>query len=117
MASSYNSLTLVGNLTRDAESKKVGDTDVARYAIAVNEPGKKGGVLYMDCDHWEPGAVLQYLIRGQSVLAEGILQRQEWDKDGEIKSKMVLKVKRLQLLGSPKRSTDATEPEEEFASF
>ena len=43
----------------------------------------------------------------------GELDQQSWEKDGQKKSKMVLNVRNLTLLGAGKRS----EPQEEFASF
>lgn len=113
MASGYQRFIAVGNLTKDAESKMVGETEVARYSIAIN--GRKDKVLYMDCDHWRVGGVLPYLTKGTSVLVEGDLDQQSWEKDGQKKSKIVLQVNRLQLLGGKKKS--AEEEIEDFARF
>lgn len=112
MASSFNRCIFVGNLTRDAESRIVGEAEVARYAVAVN--GRKDKVLFIDCDHWRPGGVLPYLTKGTTVLVEGELETQSWEKDGQQRSKTVLQVQRVQLLGG-KRQADPVE--EEFASF
>lgn len=112
MASSFNKFIGVGNITRDAESKMVGEAEVARYSIAIN--GRKDRVLFLDCDHWRVGGVLPYLTKGTSVLVEGELDQQSWEKDGQKKSKVVLNVQRVQLLGG-KRQADPVE--EEFASF
>jgi single-strand DNA-binding protein len=112
MASSFNKCIFVGNLTRDAESRMVGEAEVARYAVAIN--GRKDKVLFIDCDHWRPGGVLPYLTKGTTVLVEGELETQSWEKDGVQKSKTVLQVQRVQLLGG-KRQADPVE--EEFASF
>ncbi len=114
MSAGYNKLIAVGNLTRDAESRMVGETEVGRYSVAVN--GRKDKVLYLDCDHWRIGGVLPFLTKGQSVLVEGELEQQSWtDKEGNSKSKMVLQVKQLQLLGGKK--TKAEEPDMDFATF
>lgn len=112
--SGFNKFIGVGNLTRDAESRMVGETEVAKYSVAINS--RKDRVLYMDCDHWRAGGVLPYLTKGTSVLVEGELEQQSWkDKEGNPKSKMILQVRSLQLLGGKK----AREPEmeEDFASF
>lgn len=113
MASGYQRFIAVGNLTKDAESKMVGETEVARYSIAIN--GRKEKVLYMDCDHWRVGGVLPYLTKGTSVLVEGDLDQQSWEKDGQKRSKIVLQVNRLQLLGGKKKA--AEEELEDFARF
>lgn len=112
--SGFNKFIGVGNLTRDAESRMVGETEVAKYSVAINS--RKDRVLYMDCDHWRVGGVLPYLSKGTSVLVEGELEQQSWtDKEGNPRSKMILQVRSLQLLGGKK----AREPEmeEDFASF
>jgi single-strand DNA-binding protein len=106
-----NVCTFTGRITKDAESKMVGETEVGRYSIAVN--GRKDKVMFLDCDHWKIGGVLEYLIKGCQVCVTGELDQQSWEKDGQKKSKMVLNVRTLTLLGAGKRS----EPKEEFASF
>lgn len=110
---SVNQCNFVGNLTRDAESRQVGEAEVARYSIAVN--GRKDKVLYIDCDHWRPGGVVPYLTKGTPVFVTGEIEQQSWEKDGQTKSKMVLQVRQLQLLGGGKKKETAME--EEFADF
>lgn len=111
--SGFNKFIAVGNLTRDAESRMVGETEVGKYSVAINS--RKDKVLFIDCDHWRVGGVLPYLTKGTTVLVEGELEQQTWtDKEGTPKSKMVLQVRGLQLLGGKK----AKEPsEDEFADF
>ena len=107
---SYNKAILMGNLVGDPEIKDIGEKGLARYTIAVNKPGKskdgadKSSVLYMDCDHWSPGAVAGFLSKGTQVLVEGELEQQTWEKDGQKRSKLILKVKTLQLTGSKPRA-------------
>lgn len=109
----FNQCTFIGNLTRDAETRQVGEHEVAKYAIAVN--GRRDRVLFVDCDHWRPGGVVPYLTKGTSVAVTGELEQQSWEKDGQTRSKMVLQVRQLQLLGGKKQSD--TSMEEEFADF
>jgi single-strand DNA-binding protein len=106
-----NVCTFTGRITKDAESKMVGETEVGRYSIAVN--GRKDKVMFLDCDHWRIGGVLEYLVKGCQVCVTGELDQQSWEKDGQKKSKMVLAVRSLTLLGAGKRP----EPQEEFATF
>lgn len=110
--SGYQRFIAVGNLTKDAESRMVGENEVAKYSIAVN--GYKDTVEFFDCEQWRIGGVLSYLTKGTSVLVEGELQTQRWEKDGQPKSKLVVKVMKVQLLGGKKREEPAME---EFAEF
>lgn len=109
--SGYQRFICVGNLTKDAESRMAGESEVAKYSVAVN--GFKDSVEFFDCEQWKPGGVLPYLTKGTSVLVEGEIQTQSWEKDGERKSRKIVRVLKVQLLGGKKRD----EPElAEFAS-
>lgn len=111
--SGYQRFICVGNLTKDAESRMVGENEVAKYSLAVN--GYKDSVEFFDCEQWKVGGVLPYLTKGTSVLVEGELQTQRWEKDGQPRSKLVVKVMKVQLLGGKKREEPAMEAD--FAAF
>ena len=103
---SLNSCSFTGNLTRDAESKTVGENEVCSFAIAVN--GRKDEVLFLNCDMWRPGGVAEYLTRGKQVAVSGELKCKRYEKDGQKKEIWVLEVKNLALLGSREREEAAT---------
>lgn len=111
--SGYQRFICVGNMTKDAESRMFGEKEVAKYSIAVN--GYKDSVEFFDCEQWNPGGVLPYLTKGTSVLVEGELQTQRWEKDGQPRSKLVVKVMKVQLLGGKKREEPVMEAD--FAAF
>lgn len=103
---SLNSCSFTGNLCKDAESKMVGENEVATFRIAVN--GRGDEVLYLSCDMWRPGGVTEYLVRGKAVAVSGPLKCRKYEKDGEQKEFWSLDVKNLALLGG------AREPEPAF---
>ena len=109
--SGYQRFICLGNLTKDAESRMAGENEVAKFSLAVN--GYKDSVEFFDCEFWKPGGVLEYLVRGTQVLVEGEIQTQQWEKDGERKSRKIVRVLRLQLLGGKKKEESL---EEEFAT-
>jgi single-strand DNA-binding protein len=109
---SFNKAVLVGNLTNDVELRQAGDKEVAKFSVAVNSPYKKGKVLFLDCEYWRGGGVVSFLQRGTQVLVEGELDQQVWEKDGQKRSKILLNVSDIRLLGG-KRSA---EEEDEFIS-
>lgn len=109
--SGYQRFICVGNLTKDVESRMVGESELAKFSVAVN--GYKDSVEFFDCEYWKPGRVTEFLIRGTSVLVEGEIQTQQWEKDGERKSRKIVRVLRLQLLGGKKKEESL---EEEFAT-
>lgn len=102
MAEGFNQCIFSGNLAGDATTRTVGDSLVASYTIAVN--GRRDGeTLWLRCDHWNAGAVTEYLMKGKQVLVSGEVRMDEWEKDGEKRSAIKLNVKKLQLLGGGKR--------------
>tara|TARA_R100000664_G_scaffold32808_1_gene48386 strand:+ start:1487 stop:1843 length:357 start_codon:yes stop_codon:yes gene_type:complete len=114
--SGFNKFIGVGNIVRDAESRTVGEHEVGRYSVAIN--ARKDKVLFLDCDHWRVGGVLPYLTKGTSVLVEGELEQQSWtDKEGNPKSKMVLQVRNLRLMGGKKNQSSQKEDAELAADF
>jgi single-strand DNA-binding protein len=109
---SFNKSILIGNLTNDVELRQAGEKEVAKFSLAVNSPFKKGKVLFMDCEYWRGGGVINFLQRGAQVLVEGELDQQVWEKDGQKRSKIVLNVSDIRLLGGKRESAD----EEAFIS-
>jgi single-strand DNA-binding protein len=106
--SSYNRVIIVGRLTRDPELRYIpSGTAVCEVGVAVNEKVKRGGEyveapVFVDCTLWSKTAEVaaQYLHKGSSVLIEGRLQLDTWEKDGEKRSKLKVVGERMQMLGS-----------------
>lgn len=106
----YQKFLCLGNVTGDPDIRRVGENDVAKFSVAVN--GYKDSVEYFDCEWWKPNGAMAYVMKGTPILIEGEMQTQRWEKDGQKRSKMVCKVRSLQLVGSKPKAP----AEEEFAS-
>ena len=110
---SLNSVTLMGNLTRDPESRDVGDSTVCNFGLAMNRKYKsksgemKEDATFIDIEAWGRTAELcaQYLSKGQSVLIEGRLKADSWEKDGEKRTKVLVNAMNVQFL-TPKSQSD-----------
>jgi single-strand DNA-binding protein len=108
---SYNRVVLMGNLTRDIEVKYIqSGTAVANASLAVNEKRKDNNgqwvddVTFVDLTLWGRTAEVagEYLSKGSPVLVEGRLKQEQWEKDGQKRSKMIVVVEKLQMIGSKK---------------
>lgn len=102
-----NKVILIGHFTRDPELKYTGKgTALANGAIAVNrhwtgESGeKKEEVAFVDFTAWSKQAetLCQYTAKGSCVMLEGYLRYEQWEKDDEKRSKLVLVVENFQFL-------------------
>ena len=75
-----NRVTIMGNLTRDAELRKKGDaTSVLTFGLAINEKKKDSETgEYVDAP-----AVAPYLTKGKKVSVDGRLRYHSWMKNEE----------------------------------
>lgn len=104
---SFNRVILVGNLTRDPELRYIpSGTAVAELGLAVNERVKRGDqwveeVNFFNITLWARTAEVasQYLSKGSSVLIEGRLKYETWEKDGQKNSKIKIIGETMQMLG------------------
>lgn len=105
---SFNKVILMGNLTRDPDVRMTGSSGmkVARLGLAMNERRKdRNGVMqdfpvFVDVDAWDKLAELcgQYLSKGSSILVEGRLQMDSWEKDGIRHQKLKVRANTIKFL-------------------
>lgn len=112
---SYNKVVMVGNLTRDPETRQVGTQNVCRFSLAVNRSYKNRQtdtmvqeVCYIDVDVWGPQAdnCQQYLQKGRAALVEGRLKFDTWTVDGQMRSKHSIVAERVVFLSSASQDND-----------
>ena len=104
-----NITMLTGNLTSDPELRYAATgTAILSYNIAVNEKyGDKVEVLFIGCVMFGKFAEVmnQYLLKGSKVAVSGSLKQDNWtDQSGVKRSKISLKVDKLELIGCKKDS-------------
>jgi single-strand DNA-binding protein len=108
MASSFNKVILMGNLTRDVETRFTpSGAAVTEIGLAVNEKRKQGEqwvdeVVFVDITLWGKTAEVcaQYCQKGSPLFVEGKLKLDVWEKDGKKNYKLKVVGERIQLLGS-----------------
>jgi len=104
---SFNRVVLVGNLTRDPELRYIpSGSAVSEIGLAVNDRVKKGDqwvdeTTFVDITLWGRTAEVanEYLSKGSSVLIEGRLKLDSWEKDGQKRSKLRVIAEKMQMLG------------------
>ncbi len=104
---SYNRVILVGNLTRDPELRYIpSGTAVTDIGLAVNDRVKRNDqwveeTTFVDVTLWARTAEIanEYLSKGSSVLIEGRLKLDRWEKDGQKHSKLKVVGDKMQMLG------------------
>ena len=109
----YNKVILMGNLTRDPETKTLPDsnTTVCNFALAVNRTWKgadgnaREEVLFMDCAAFGKTAdtIGQYLAKGRPIHVEGRLKLERWEQDGQSRSKVRVIVEQFRFVDSGRK--------------
>ena len=109
MAGSINRVVLVGNLTRDPETRPAGGTTVCSLRIAVNDR-----IRNKETGGWEDYAnyftvsvfgnngerCAQYLTKGRQVAIEGRLRWRQWEtQDGQKREAVEVVADNVQFIG------------------
>lgn len=105
MASSMNSVNVIGNLTKDPETRPAGSTTVTQLRIAVNDRRKVNDEWtdvagYYDVDVWGPQGenCAKYLSRGRPVGVSGRLSWREWETDNGKRQAVSITAESVQFL-------------------
>lgn len=115
----YNKIILVGNLTRDPQLTYLpSQTPVCEFGLAVNSKWKdqqgqpREDVMFIDCRLYGKMAdtFSKYMSKGKTVLVEGRLQLDTWEKDGQKRSKHRVFVQNFQFLGAPGQGQQGQAP-------
>lgn len=107
-----NIVAVVGRLVKNCELRySQNGLAIANFTLAVNKRKKAPDGNYeevasfFDCAYFGKAAegVSQYLTKGQQVSIQGSLEQQRWETDGQKRSKVVISVYSLGLLGGSKQ--------------
>lgn len=107
MFDDVNSVTLIGNVTRDPELRYTpSGSAILNFSVATNYRYKSGeewkdSVEYHDCILWgKRGEDLkQRMVKGTKIYVEGRLRHSSWeDKNGQKRYKTEVDVNKLSLL-------------------
>jgi single-strand DNA-binding protein len=96
----YNRVVLLGNLTRDPETRMAGSGSVTGFSVAVNDTwlDKNGQrqerVNFIECEAWgsRGETIAKYFTKGRQILVEGSLRQDTWDDKETGKKRSAIKV-------------------------
>jgi single-strand DNA-binding protein len=106
--SSFNQVTILGNLTRDPQLKHLpSGTSVVDFGLAVNEKVKRNDQwvdepMFIDVTFFGKIAdtISTYLTKGSKIMVSGRLKLEQWEKDGAKFSKHKVIGDRMVMCGS-----------------
>lgn len=118
-----NIVMLRGNLARDPELRTVniGDkqTSVVNFTVATSREFTKANgtqdkiTSFIQCEAWDSGAeaIASSLKKGDSVMIEGSLRNDSWEKDGVKRSTIKVRVNNFGPIVKDKKSKTTNDTE------
>jgi len=117
----YNKVILAGHVGKDPEVKRFPNSNKATFSLAISTyGGTEEKTLWVNIETWNKTAdfVESYIHKGDPVLIDGELAIDEWEKDGQKRSKTYVKAFRVESLGRrSKPETDNAPAEEDDLPF
>lgn len=105
-----NSITVAGQLGRDAEMRNMPNGDpVVSFSVADSQGRDKETIWWRAQLFGKRATALQpYLVKGQSVTVTGSVTERAWtNKDGEAQKTMEIRVQELALQGGKREGSTA----------
>lgn len=111
-----NAVALIGRLVRPCEVRYSNSGNaICSFSIAVNKRQKAQDgswvdkASFFDCTYFGKAAegVSQYLTKGKQVSVQGSLEQQTWENNGQKRSKVVVIVNSLGLLGGESQQNNS----------
>ena len=116
-----NKMILQGRLTADIELRRT-QSDVANteFTIAWSEKYKEVETrCFMRCKAWRQTADFldKYFRKGQEILIEGHMVTEEWEKDGDKKSRTICLIDKVNFCGSKSNNGSNISPKTDVDGF
>ncbi len=105
---SFNKVILIGNLTRDPELRVTANgNSICKLGLAVNraymtkEGERREETTFIDIDAFGKQAevISKYMRKGRGLMVEGRLKLDQWEQEGQKRSKLCVVLESFQFLG------------------
>lgn len=122
---SFNRIILAGNLVNSPDLKHTsGGVAICKINLAVNSRVKKGDKYEDEVSFFDlvafgktGEAIAEHVAKGQSILIEGKLKQERWEKDGQKKSAIRVYVDTVQFLSPKATETGERQPPDDDIPF
>lgn len=105
---SFNKVILIGNLTRDPELRVTANgNSICKLGLAVNrvyltkDGERREETTFIDIDSFGKQAevISKYMRKGRPLMVEGRLKLDQWESEGQKRSKLGVVLENFQFLG------------------
>lgn len=106
MALNINQIIVGGRITKDPEVRVTSTgTHCTQFTLAVDRIGDSENTDFINCVAWKQSAdyLSTYAHKGDTVVAEGSLMINRYEKDGKSQTFVQVNARRVQLIGGTRR--------------
>lgn len=112
---SFNKVILIGNLTRDPDLRVTANgSSICKIGIAVNrnfltrDGERREETTFVDIDAFGKQAevISKYLRKGRPLMVEGRLKLDQWESDGQKRSRLGVVLENFQFLSAREDPVD-----------
>lgn len=115
-----NIINLIGRWTRDTEIIMSNNgTEIMRGSLAVSDPYRKGHTDFIEVTAFKQLALNtnKFTSKGSKVAIVGKLQQEQWEKDGQKRSKHVVIANQIVFLDDKQQSSQEQPKKQEEDPF
>ncbi|HAQ57909.1 MAG TPA: single-stranded DNA-binding protein [Opitutae bacterium] len=114
---SFNKVILMGNLTRDPELRVTANgNSICKLGLATSrvystkDGERREETTFVDIDAFGKQAevINKYMRKGRPIMVEGRLKLDQWESDGQKRSKLSVVLENFQFLGSRDDNDDGS---------
>lgn len=113
-----NHSIIQGHMTKEPELKTTpSGISYLNFRLGWNEKIKDVQQnAFPECKAWRQTAetISKYVKKGQEIIVEGKLLTEEWDKDGQHYSKLIIAVDKFHFCGKKDPGTDDSDKKDDF---
>jgi single-strand DNA-binding protein len=115
----FNTITAAGYLVSDPETREVSSKKVCKMRLCIsNNRAKEGEKLFIDAEMWGRQAEIaeEYLKKGRSIIVNGELRRNSWEKEGKKYTKDFISAQSFQFINTGNSDGEENKVKEKVSS-
>lgn len=113
-----NKTIMTGYIATDIEVRPVGETQVAKFNLAVKDDYKRDKTYFFPVEAWGKTAELlnTYCGKGSHILIEAQAQMDEWEQEGQKRSKVKFNAAKVEFLTPKGQNNTNVQPQQNKAA-
>jgi len=108
-----NTVSVIGRIAQEPTTAQAGDTPVLEFSVAVSAGKDKDNASFFDVVIYGAYAttMADILAKGRQLAITGRLRQEQWETDGQKRSRVRIVADNVYLLHDPNRNSESEDSE------